>query len=80
VSEHDFQIEVIDRLGRIEERLNSIDQQCSIRYKELSDTKTTALSALQSTRSAHHRINGMYIIAGAIGSIISFIVSWLRGQ
>lgn len=80
MSDHDFQSEVIDRLARIEEHISSIDQQCSIRYTELSEAKTTALNAMQSTRSAHHRINGMYIVAGAIGSIISFIVSLIRGQ
>lgn len=78
MSEHDFQAEVLERLSRLEaqsaQALDAIKQL----EAQFQETKELAIIADQRGRSAHHRINSMYVIAGAIGGIISFIVDYFR--
>ena len=45
--------------------------------KEVKEVRDIAILAQDSAKSAHHRIDGMYAIAGAIGGIIAFFVSML---
>lgn len=76
--EYDFQSEVLERLSRLEaqsaQALDTIKQLES----QFQATKELAIIADQRGRSAHHRINSMYVIAGIIGGIISFIVDYFR--
>lgn len=78
MSEHDFQAEVLERLSRLEaqsaQALDTI-KQLESRFQE---TNELTIIADQRARSAHHRINSMYVIAGAIGGLISFIVNYFR--
>lgn len=78
MSEHDFQSEVLERLSRLEvqsaQALDTIKQL----EAQFQETKELAIIADQRARSAHHRINSMYVIAGIIGGIISFIVDYFR--
>lgn len=51
----DFEREVLQRLSRIESRQDA----CTERHECLRDTERTAREALQSAKSAHHRIDNM---------------------
>ncbi|MGE9914031.1 hypothetical protein [Megasphaera elsdenii] len=78
MSEHDFQVEVLERMARIDAQLKEAMDSLHKLEEQFQETQKLAIVADQRGRSAHHRINGMYIIAGFIGSVVSFIVDWLR--
>lgn len=78
MSERDFQTEVLERMARLEEQLNEALDSVHKLQEQFQATKELAIIADQRGRSAHHRINSMYVIAGIIGGIISFIVDYLR--
>lgn len=78
MSEHDFQAEVLERLCRLEEQSKRALDTAKKLEEQFRETRELAIVADQRGRSAHHRINSMYIIAGIIGGIISFIVDYLR--
>lgn len=79
MSEYEFNNEVIDRLARIETKMEAINEQCASRNSELDEIGIAAREALQSAKSAHHRINSMYIIATGIAGIVSWLLTYLRG-
>lgn len=78
MSEHDFQTEVLERMARMEAQLNEALDSVHKLQEQFQATKELAIIADQRGRSAHHRINSMYVIAGIIGGIISFIVDYFR--
>lgn len=78
MSERDFQTEVLERMARLEEQLNEAMDSVHKLQEQFQATKELAIIADQRGRSAHHRINSMYVIAGIIGGIISFIVDYFR--
>lgn len=78
MSEHDFQAEVLERLCRLEEQSKRALDTAKKLEEQFRETRELAIVADQRGRSAHHRINSMYIIAGIIGGIISFIVDYFR--
>lgn len=78
MSERDFQTEVLERMARLEAQLNEALDSVHKLQEQFQATKELALIADQRGRSAHHRINSMYVIAGIIGGIISFIVDYFR--
>ncbi|WP_337744992.1 hypothetical protein [Megasphaera sp.] len=78
MSERDFQTEVLERMARLEAQLNEALDSVHKLQEQFQATKELAIIADQRGRSAHHRINSMYVIAGIIGGIISFIVDYFR--
>lgn len=78
MSERDFQTEVLERMARLEAQLNEALDSVHKLQGQFQATKELAIIADQRGRSAHHRINSMYVIAGIIGGIISFIVDYFR--
>lgn len=78
MSERDFQTEVLERMARLEAQLNESLDSVHKLQEQFQATKELAIIADQRGRSAHHRINSMYVIAGIIGGIISFIVDYFR--
>lgn len=70
---HDFESEVLERLASIETEIRKVSS-LEVEMKEVRDM---VIAANQSARSAHHRINGMYLIGGAIAGIISFFINLL---
>ncbi len=78
MSEHDFQTEVLERMARLEAQLNEALDSVHKLQEQFQTTKELAIIADQRGRSAHHRINSMYVIAGIIGGVISFIVDYFR--
>lgn len=78
MSERDFQTEVLERMARLEAQLNEALESVHKLQEQFQATKEMAIIADQRGRSAHHRINSMYVIAGIIGGVISFIVDYFR--
>lgn len=78
MSEHDFQVEVLERMARIDAQLKEAMDSLHKLEEQFQETQKLAIVADQRGRSAHHRINSMYVIAGIIGGIISFIVDYFR--
>lgn len=78
MSEHDFQVEVLERITQVNERLNETMRLVHNLEKRFQETQKTAIIASQSSKSAHHRISTMYCIAGAIGAVVSFVVDFFR--
>ena len=78
MSERDFQTEVLERMARLEAQLNEALDSVHKLQEQFQATKELAIIADQRGRSAHHRINSMYFIAGIIGGVISFIVDYFR--
>lgn len=73
MGEHDFESEVLERLASIETEIRKVSS-LEVEMKEVRDM---VITANLSVRSAHHRINGMYLIGGAIAGIISFFINLL---
>lgn len=80
MSDHDFQTEVIDRLARIETQQSMMSNQIHALQEELESVKQIALEARQSSNSAHHRIDFIFWLAAALGALVSFFVTWIRGK
>lgn len=78
MSEHDFQTEVLERMSRLETQSKQALDMVKKLEEQFQATKELAIIADQRGRSAHHRITSMYVIAGIIGGIISFIVDYFR--
>ena len=78
MSERDFQTEVLERMARLEAQMNEALESVHKLQEQFQATKEMAIIADQRGRSAHHRINSMYVIAGIIGGVISFIVDYFR--
>lgn len=83
MSEHDFQTEVLERMSRLEAQSKQALDTVKKLEEQFQATKELAIIADQRGRSAHHRINSMYVIsmyviADIIGGIISFIVDYFR--
>lgn len=78
MSEHEFQAEVISRLARIEENQHLMEHRVNTIEEKLDKTNEVALVADQRGKSAHHRIDYIYIIAGAIGGAVSFVVTLFK--
>lgn len=73
MGEHDFESEVLERLASIETEIRKV----SSLEAEMKEVRDMVITANMSARSAHHRINSMYLIGGAIAGIISFFINLL---
>jgi hypothetical protein len=77
LGEKDFQQEVIDRLARIETKQDSTAETVKQNTATINQHSIEITENRQSTRSAHHRINGIYASAGVVGGAVSFVIQWL---
>jgi uncharacterized protein with GYD domain len=73
VGEQDFQHEVLSRLASIETH----GQYYAEGLKEIREHSERITAVEQSAKSAHHRIDGIYCAAGAIGGIAGWLVDKL---
>ena len=73
--ENDFQKEVIDRLARIETKQDAtgktLDDHCEV-IRQHSDRITVTE---ESTKAAHHRIDGIFLSAGTLGAMAGGIAN-----
>ena len=70
-----FEREVLDRLIKMETQLDTITIQCPQCQSKI-DLHSIALATLSaSIKSAHHRIDGIYFAAGALGAIAGWLVN-----
>ncbi|MEN6566787.1 MAG: hypothetical protein ABFC57_10840 [Veillonellales bacterium] len=75
--EKDFQREVIDRLARIETKQDATGETVKAHALTLSDHETRITRTEESTKSAHHRLNGILALAGILGSTAGAAVNWV---
>lgn len=78
MSEEQFQTQILIKLSKIEEKLENIEAKVVAMDKELEDVHETALIAQQSSKSAHHRINTLYVICGGILAVVSLLVNYFK--
>lgn len=74
MSEHDFQNEVLQQLGEIQGTQKSMYDEMRTQQADIKEVRTTATKAMESAKSAHHRINFIYGILGAMGTAVGYIV------
>jgi predicted peroxiredoxin len=72
--EHDFQKEVIDRLARIETKQDATMKTVADHCDDIREQGIKIATIEASSKSAHRRIDGIYITAGAIGGAAGWIV------
>ena len=82
MSEFDFQTEILSQQTEIISRLSGIESKQDMMHEELrtlqDDVKNSASvanDALNSTKSAHKRIDGIKTDAMLLGAVISFFVT-----
>ena len=73
MSEHDFQTEVIDRLARLETKIDSTMETVADHGEKINDHSIKIEGVCNSAKSAHKRIDGIYCAAGVIGGIAGWI-------
>lgn len=77
MSEKDFQSEIIDRLARIETKLDATIETVTQQTQELKDHGTCITRLQESAKSAHKRIDCIYISAGMIGGAAGWVADKL---
>ena len=74
MSEYELAKEMLAKVTRIEAMVEAMKEKYEPMTEDLKEATRIAIIAEQSAKSAHHRIDTMYIIAGIIGGVVSFIV------
>lgn len=77
MGEKDFQQEVIDRLARIETKQDAHAETVGEHSKVIASHSERITVTEQSAKSAHHRIDGIYATAGAIGGLVGGVVQFI---
>lgn len=77
MSEKDFQQDVIDRLARMETKMDATMQTVAEQGKTLAQHSTLIEGVCNSAKSAHKRIDGIYCAAGVIGGIAGWLAEKL---
>lgn len=80
MSENELSHDIVERLTRIETQTEMIAGQLKMMEQKLEESSDLALIAHQSSKSAHHRINTIYIVAGAVGAAVSFVINYFTKQ
>lgn len=70
-----FEEEVIDRLARIETKQDSTMETVSDHSKTINSHSIIIAEVNASAKSAHHRIDGIFWGAGALGGIAGTLVN-----
>ena len=80
--DNDFERDMIDRSARIETKLDIILETQHKQQDKLDEVDERATEALQSTKSAHHRIDEMRVtvikIAGAVSTAIGLLIGFAQ--
>lgn len=74
MSEHDFQNEVLQQLGEIQGSQKAMYDEMRTQQSDIKEVRTTATKAMDSAKSAHHRINFIYGLLGGLGTVIVGII------
>lgn len=74
MGEYDFQNEVLHQLGEIQGTQKAMYDEIRTQQNDIKELKEGTTKALESAKSAHHRINLIMAILGAIGSALIYIV------
>lgn len=72
--EKSFEREVLDRLITIETTLKSLTVQCPQCQAEIVASGKAIVALESSTKSAHHRIDGIKSTAGLIATIVGTVI------
>lgn len=75
MGEKEFEREVLDRLAVIETKLDPITVNCRDCNKLVSQHSVAIAEVTASTKSAHHRIDGVYRTAGIISTAIGLVLN-----
>jgi hypothetical protein len=75
MSEHDFQTEILSRLGSIESKQDIMYEELRSLQGDVKNSASVANDALNSTKSAHKRIDGIKTDAMTLGAVISFCIT-----
>ncbi len=78
--DNDFERDMIDRTARIETKLDIILETQHKQQDKLDEVDERATEALQSTKSAHHRIDDMQVTAMKIAGAVSTVIGLLIGM
>ena len=68
-----FEREIIDRLARIETKLDETISTVATQTCEIKEQGTCITRLQESAKSAHKRIDGIYISAGCIGGAAGWL-------
>jgi len=81
LGEKDFQQEVIDRLARIETKQDAMAKTVECNTTTINQHSERITKVEESTKSAHHRIGGIYAAAGTLGALAGTVVQaiWPKG-
>lgn len=74
MGEYDFQNEVLQQLGRIEAKQDTMYDELRTQQADIKELREDTTKALQSAKAAHHRINFIMAILGAMGTAVGYIV------
>lgn len=73
----EFQNNVLHELGEIKGLQRSMYDQMPLIQADLKSVKEDATRALDSAKSAHHRLNFVYAVMGAFGmALLGKLLSW----
>jgi hypothetical protein len=70
-----FSRELLEKQTRTETKLDSLLLTCPICQAELKEQGKQVVAVEYSAKSAHHRIDGIFILAGAIGGLTGTLVN-----
>lgn len=77
MGEVDFQREVIDRLARIETKQDATTETVADHTKCINQHSVAIVEVDSRAQSAHHRIDGIFVAAGAFGAITGWTVNFV---
>jgi len=77
MGEKDFQQEVIDRLARIETKQDATQATVSGHSTAINQHSERITVTEQWAKSAHHRIDGIFLGAGILGGVAGTVVNFI---
>ena len=79
MGEHDFQIEVLHQLGEISGIQKSMQDELRTQQTDIKKVQADATKAADSAKSAHHRINLIMMMLGAVAMVLIGIIVKILG-
>jgi hypothetical protein len=74
---NDFQQEVIDRLARIETKQDATAETVKQNTATINQHSIDITENRQSAKSAHHRIDGIFLTAGIVGAVAGWVADFV---
>lgn len=78
-TEKPFEREVLDRLITMETKIDGITTQCPQCQIKIDLHAIELATLTASSKSAHHRIDGVYYAAGILGALAGWIANFMSG-